>query len=244
MNNKNKKKGASAPFFLSKTPPAPFKTNTGTDLAIYTLCNNFLARSLIMMQLFRRVKEQQSITLTMAWMCIASATLLIVPVSLLNQSGTAQWSQLYSPYVWILALLTGSYLLTRLVIFLFAYICAALTKRQLLDTRNKMIRQLDFEEKAVLREFIIQRKNVLSLPMNELAVSNLLRSGVLVPAFETQEIKGSGRIIKLSIAIDAREQLTHKVLGLPTGKLSEQEAAILKSARPDYARTNYIALRD
>jgi len=65
-----------------------------------------------------------------------------------------------------------------------------------------------------------------------------------VPAFETQEIKGSGRFIKLSIAIDAREQLTHKVLGLPTGKLSEQEAAILKAARPEYARSNYIALRD
>ena len=107
-----------------------------------------------------------------------------------------------------------------------------------------MIRQLDFEEKAVLREFVIQRKNVLSLPMSEPAVSNLLKSGVLVPAFETQEIKGSARIIKVSIAIEAREQLTHKVLGLPVGKLTEQEATILKAARPDYARSNYIALKD
>ncbi len=197
-----------------------------------------------MMQLIQRVKDQQGITQAMAWMCIASATLLIVPVSLLKMSGTTQWSQLYAPYVWILALLTGSYLITRLVTFLFTYFVAELKKRQLLSSRNKMIRQLDFEEKAVLREFIIQRKNVLPLPMNELAVSNLLQSGVLVPAFETQEIKGSGRIIKLSIAIDAREQLTHKVLGLPVGKLTEQEATILKAARPDYARTNYIALRD
>ena len=65
---------------------------------------------------------------------------------------------------------------------------------------------------------------------------------VLVPAYETQEIKGSGRIIKLSIAVDAREQLTHKVLGLPVGKLTEDEANQLKAARPDYARSNYIAL--
>ena len=53
-----------------------------------------------------------------------------------------------------------------------------------------MIRQLDFEEKAVLSEFVFQRKNVLSLPMCEPAISNLMRAGVLVPAFETQEIKG------------------------------------------------------
>ncbi|MCG6200216.1 superinfection exclusion B family protein [Psychromonas antarctica] len=197
-----------------------------------------------MMQLIQRVREQQGITLTIAWICLASATLLIVPASLLQRPDTAAWSMTYMPYVWILALLTGSYLITRLVTFIFSYCCGVLAKRQLLASRNKMIRQLDFEEKAVLREFIIQRKNVLSLPMNEPAVSNLLRSGVLVPAFETQEIKGSSRIIKLSIAIDAREQLTHKVLSLPVGKLTEQEAIILKAARPDYARSNYIALRD
>lgn len=197
-----------------------------------------------MMQLIQRVKEQQGITQAMAWMCIASATLLIVPASLLPSSVTANWSQVYSPYVWILALITGSYLLTRLVTFLFAHFMNKSSQRQLSASRNKMIRQLDFEEKAVLREFIIQRKNVLSLPMNEPAVSNLLQSGVLIPAFETQEIKGSGRIIKLSIAIDARDQLTYKVLGLPVGKLTEQEAAVLKAARPDYARTHYIALRD
>lgn len=197
-----------------------------------------------MMQLIQRVKEQQGITQAMAWVCIASATLLIVPGSVLPSSVTAKWSQVYSPYVWILALITGSYLLMRLVTFLFAHFMTKSTQRQLSASRNKMIRQLDFEEKAVLREFIIQRKNVLSLPMNEPAVSNLLQSGVLIPAFETQEIKGSGRIIKLSIAIDAREQLTYKVLGLPVGKLTEQEAAVLKAARPDYARTHYIALRD
>jgi len=197
-----------------------------------------------MMQLIQRVKEQQGITLSMAWMCLASATLLIVPASLLPGAGTLNWTQFYTPYASILALLTGSYLITRLLTLLFTHFCAQFKERQLLVSRNKMIRQLDFEEKAVLREFVIQRKNVLSLPMSEPAVSNLLNSGVLVPAFETQEIKGSARIIKLSIAIEAREQLTHKVLGLPVGKLTEEEAGILKAARPDYARSHYIALRD
>jgi len=150
-----------------------------------------------MMQLIQRVKDQQGITLTMAWMCIACATLLVIPISII------QMSQLPA----------------------FAH-------------------PLDFEEKAVLREFIIQRKNVLALPMRELAVSNLLESGVLVPAYETQEIKGSGRIIKLSIAVDAREQLTHKVLGLPVGKLTDNEANQLKAARPEYARTNYFTFSE
>ena len=197
-----------------------------------------------MMQLIQRVKDQQGITLTMAWMCIACATLLVVPVSVVQLSGTAEWSELYTPYIWILALLTGSFLITRLVNWLFGYFKDEYSLRRESARRNMMIRRLDFEEKAVLREFIIQRKNVLALPMRELAVTNLLQSGVLVPAYETQEIKGSARIIKLSIAVDAREQLTHRVLGLPVGKLTEEEAELLKAARPDYARSNYIALRD
>lgn len=197
-----------------------------------------------MRQLIQRVREQQGITQAMAWLCLVCATLLVLPASLLRISDNVSWSVTYMPYVWILTLLTGSFLITRIVTFLFDCFSSSIEKRQLLNSRNKMIRQLDFEEKAVLREFIIQRKNVLSLPMKEPAVSNLLAAGVLIPAFATQEIKGSGRIIKLSIAIDAREQLTHKVLGLPTGKLTEEEAVILKAARPDYARSNYIALRD
>jgi len=194
------------------------------------------------MHFIQRVKHQQGFTMTVAWLCLVGATLLIVPMSLFKNIKLLNISDTYTPYVFFLVLLTGSYLLTKLVNLLFSHFYSKFKARQLFAARNKMIRQLDFEEKAVLREFIIQRKNVLPLPMKELAVSNLLQSGVLVPAFETQEIKGSSRIIKLSIAIEAREQLTHKVLGLPVGKLTEEEAAILKAARPDYARSNYIAL--
>jgi hypothetical protein len=197
-----------------------------------------------MMQLFQRVKDQQGITLTMAWMCIACATLLIVPVSIVKFTDTEGWSESYTPYILILALITGSFLITRTIIWIFSYLKEEFVKRRQAARRNMMIRRLDFEEKAVLREFIIQRKNVLALPMRELAVANLLQSGVLVPAYETQEIKGSGRIIKLSIAVDARELLTYRVLGLPVGKLTEEEASQLKAARPDYARSNYIPLRD
>lgn len=197
-----------------------------------------------MMQLFQRVKEHQSITLTMAWMCIACAVILLVPVSVVNLSGSAEWSANYVPYILLITLVTGSFLITRAIIWIFSYFQAQISKRRAVALREMMIRRLDFEEKAVLREFVIQRKNVLALPMRELAVSNLLKSGVLVPAYETQEIKGSARIIKLSIAVDAREQLTYKVLGLPVGKLTEEEANQLKTARPTYARSNYIDLRD
>jgi len=199
-------------------------------------------QGLTMKRLLQRFTDQQGITMTMMWLCFSCAVLLVMPSSLFSLNNSDLLPNTYSPYLWILALLTGSYLLTRILTSSFSRVIKHYEAQHLLARRNKMIRQLDFEEKALLREFIIQRKTVLSLPLTEPAVSNLLASGVLTPAFETQEIKGSSRIIKLSIAIDAREQLTHKVIGLPAGKLTEAEAEILKAARPQYARNGYIGL--
>lgn len=195
-----------------------------------------------MKYLLQRITDQQNITTVVMWMCFSCAVLLVLPSSLFLTPNPNLLPGINSRYLWILVLLTGSYLLTRALMCSFAYLMDRYTSQRLSVRRKKMIRQLDFEEKALLREFVIQRKNVLALPMTEPAVSNLLHSGVLVAAFDTQEIKGSARIIKLSIAIDAREQLTHRVLGLPVGKLTEAEALILKGARPHYARSNYIAL--
>lgn len=195
-----------------------------------------------MKYLLQRITDQQNITTVVMWLCFSCTVLLVLPGSLFSTVSSELLPGINSSYLWVLGLLTGSYLLTRALMWSFSHLMDKYTSQRLALRRKKMIRQLDFEEKALLREFVIQRKNVLALPMTEPAVSNLLRSGVLVPAFDTQEIKGSARIIKLSIAIDAREQLTHRVLGLPVGKLTEAEALILKGARPHYARSNYIAL--
>lgn len=189
-----------------------------------------------------RFTDHQIITTAMMWICFSCAVLLVIPSSLFSISNSDTLPDILAPYLWVLALLTGSYLLTRVCVFVSHRVSDYIAGQRLLVRRNRMIRQLDFEEKALLREFIIQRKTVLALPLTEPAVSNLLASGVLAPAFEAQEIKGTSRIIKLSIAIDARELLTHRVIGLPTGKLTEAEADLLKAARPQYARNKYMSL--
>jgi len=201
-----------------------------------------MAEMFTMIHFIQNIKDQQGVKLMVIWLCLLSATLLIVPISLTHSTDSSNWLASYMPYTLILAILTGSYLIATMLLWAISFYSTQYKARKLIESRNKMIRQLDFEEKAVLREFIIQAKNVLPLPMKQPAVMNLLRSGVLEPAFETQEIKGNSRIIKLSIAIEARELLTNKVLGFPVGKMTDEVAARLKAARPDYARSNYIAL--
>ena len=197
-----------------------------------------------MANIIKKFSNQKSVTIIMAWACLTGLIILMLPLSLSNYAGITLLSKQASPYMWVIVLISGSFLLTQLVILFFDILTVKIESRHKLQSRVHMIKCLDFEEKAVLREFVIQKKNVLALPLTEPAVTNLLSAGVLEPAFETQEIKGRTRLIKLSIAIEAREKLTHRVLGLPIGQLTDDQAKILKSARPGYARSNYIALRD
>ena len=197
-----------------------------------------------MKHFLKGLKNHKSITIFMGWTSLMSFFLLITPTAFSNLTVMSSLSLQYTPYLWIALLISGSFLLTQVIIISFHIISINIATRNKVLSRSNMIKCLDFEEKAVLREFIIQQRNVLSLPLTEPAVTNLLSAGVLEPAFETQEIKGRTRLIKLSIAIDARSKLTHRVLGLPIGQLTDEQAKTLKSARPSYARHNYITIRD
>ncbi|MCK5819911.1 MAG: superinfection exclusion B family protein [Psychromonas sp.] len=197
-----------------------------------------------MSKLIKKFKGNNTSIGLVMWLFFLSMFFVFIPPSIFNKVGIVSLLVAFNPYAFIIALISGAFLFKELISRLFRIYSSKIACRKIITARLNMISSLDFEEKAILREFVIQKKNVLSLPLTEPAVANLLSAGVLESAFETQEIKGRSRLIKLSIAIDARHKLTHIVLGLPAGALTKDQAKTLKSARPSYARSNYIALRD
>jgi hypothetical protein len=101
-----------------------------------------------------------------------------------------------------------------------------------------MIGFLDFNEKAVLREFVLQRKSVINLPITEPAVKNLMDAGVLTYAYgkPAREKEDENQIRALMIALPARPLLTYKVLGLSRGKMSDEQVEQIMNARPKFAQ--------
>lgn len=197
-----------------------------------------------MNKLKEKFKDKKLKVSLITWIFVISSITLLMPGSISNQLEIASLIVMFKRYILIIAFISGFFLFKHLIVILFNICVAKIEARQKINSRVEMLKCLDFEEKAVLREFVIQKKNVLSLPLTEPAVANLLSTGVLEPAFETQEIKGSARRIKLSISIAVRQKLTYIVLGLPVGALTDEQAKNIKSARPNYARHNYIPLRD
>lgn len=185
-------------------------------------------------------QNYRQINVATTWMLVATGLVLALPATLLSTTGLEKMVADYRAYLSIILIAGIAYFTALLVV---QYCQNALNKRadsETMEKIEKMVRIMNASEQAVIREFIFQKKDIISLPLEAASVANLVDNCVLVPALNSQEIIGSGSKIKLCINIKARPLLDHKALGLPDGKMSEQQAQALKDARPAFAKEFYI----
>ncbi|WP_221076062.1 super-infection exclusion protein B [Agarivorans aestuarii] len=175
----------------------------------------------------------------MAWVLTASGMLLLIPKQWLPEAGlNAQLSMVLT-----ISCVAGlAYFLSRGLLLLLTSITGAVHHRRELQRLASMISCLDHSERAILREFIITRRSVLSLPLKEPAVANLMENGVLKPMNE-QHVHEQRSNVDMMINLAARPLLSYKALGLPVGKLNEEQIEHLKSIRPRFLQPDYKANR-
>lgn len=176
----------------------------------------------------------RSLNWLMVWLLLCSGGLLLLPLEQVGEPYTA-WLSQGGLLLWVGILVSCSYFLSQGLLIGWDLL-GARVRRQFQQARlEKMIGCLDFNEKAVLREFIFQRKSVINLPVTEPAVKNLLDAGVLTYAYGNPHLEDDIQIKALMIALPARPLLTYRVLGLSKGKMSEEQIEYIMNARPKYA---------
>ena len=109
-------------------------------------------------------------------------------------------------------------------------------RKKLQDKIMQAVEGLDFAERALLREYVLQRKSVLSLPVNEPTVRNLIDDGVLriVNVNDSENYRAD-----IIIAKEARPYITYKAIGLTLGKMTEEQVTQIMNSRPEYAKQKY-----
>ena len=185
-------------------------------------------------------QNYRQINVATTWMLVIAALILALPTDVLSTTGLAQLVADYRAYLSIVVIAGIAYFAALLAV---QFIQNAIEKRADSEAMVKienMVRLMNASEQAVIREFIFQKKDTISLPLEVASVANLVDNCILVPALNSQEIIGSGSKIKLCINIKARQLLDHKALGFPDGKMTEQQVKQLKDARPAFAKEFYI----
>lgn len=180
------------------------------------------------------LRQISSFNRFMCWLLLSCTLISLLPKSLF--SGVfGVWLHDYR-LLFILGMVAScSYFLSHAAILLFQYVFYR--KQRLMQQKllKELLNYLDANEKAVLREFVIQQKSVIKLPVTEPAVKNLLEQGILNYAFGEPGEMGLNAIKPLMISITARPLLTFKVLGLNPANMTDEQKDLIMNTRPKYA---------
>ena len=176
----------------------------------------------------------------MVWLLLCCSIILLFPAGLMK-GAVSQWATVYAAWLGVGMLIAISYFCSQGFLIAWEWACEEWQSRRQQDQLAQMIGFLDFNEKAVLREFVLQRKSVITLPITEPAVKNLMDAGVLTYAYgkPVREKEDENQIRALMIALPARPLLTYKVLGLSRGKMSDEQVEQIMNARPKFAQKSF-----
>lgn len=176
----------------------------------------------------------------MVWLLLCCSIILLFPAGLMK-GAVSQWAADHAAWLGVGMLIAISYFCSQGFLIAWEWACDEWQSRRQQDQLAQMIGFLDFNEKAVLREFVLQRKSVINLPITEPAVKNLMDAGVLTYAYgkPTREKDDENQIRALMIALPARPLLTYKVLGLSRGKMSDEQVEQIMNARPKFAQKGF-----
>ncbi len=93
---------------------------------------------------------------------------------------------------------------------------------------------LDVAEKAILREFVLQGRNTIAAPANDLAVAGLLTDGLLAQVGGQVQQTPRGLVAAVRIDPAAKKHLTPEAIGLTGWTPAESERRRLLDTRPAF----------
>ncbi|WMC10961.1 superinfection exclusion B family protein [Oceanimonas pelagia] len=180
------------------------------------------------------LRQVSTLNWFMCWLMLSCLMITLLPERLFSGPFGA-WLGEYRLLFVLAMVLSATYFLSIGALLLFQHVFyrkQRLTRQKLL---KELLEYLDASEKAVLREFVIQRRSVIKLPVNEPSVKNLLEQGILTYAYGEPGEHSLQAIKPLMITLEARPLLTFRVLGLNPSNMTEEQKSQILNTRPRYA---------
>ncbi len=166
------------------------------------------------------------------WAWGALALLLFLPDGWIARF---QLDQLLTPVQPILAVafvVLSAVFCSETVVDLGRNLLERLHKRLAAGHIRERLSVLDHQERAILREFFLQRRSTIGLPGDEPAVLGLMEVGILRRVAADHD--GPHGYHGYQIHPWARPWLTSRTLNLPVGEMNDDQLQYLKATRPEF----------
>ncbi|MGN1393218.1 MAG: super-infection exclusion protein B [Succinivibrionaceae bacterium] len=171
------------------------------------------------------------INMISAWLAIVIFTLLILPKKIIGYDLATYINEQRALLLFIFILAISNFI-SQGILFIINFLSNKFKQKIYIKEITTAITCLDFAERAVLREFILQRKSVINLPLEEPTIRNLLKSQILEITSNDTDSKGRQPMM---INVKARPYITYRAIGLTKNKMTDEEVNQLLEARPKYA---------
>lgn len=176
-----------------------------------------------------------------AWISFATALLIFLPKGVLGEIGLADIPAPYKIYLGLLFIASSALLLVNVLIWCISGIRQKLKDRADREQVVATLSSLDRAQRAVLREFYLERKHVLEMPIDHPTVAGLLSDGVLILSGTSGYRSLAGSVFPCALSGVANRHLTPELLLMPSIPTPDDLERV-RSERPNFVYE--IAERD
>jgi hypothetical protein len=169
-----------------------------------------------------------------ALVCFVSAMLLFAPDKIQDSLHTKSAVSEHGSYVGLLFITSTALLGINIFIWLSKHATHAITRRRIRRNVVKAIARLDRAEAIILREFMIQQKQTIMLPIDEPVVAGLLNKRIIGQVSTVGRRSIAGMLFPVALDPDFVDGLRPDHLGLPLGEPTESDIQRIRSERPPF----------
>ena len=180
-----------------------------------------------------------TLNIVMLWLFCVTLLLLVLPLETISQELADQVAA-NRTYLYLALIVELSNFISQAIIsFIGSYLNRRGQKKEQ-DAMKNVVSGLDFSERALLREFVLQRKSVLYLPESEPTVRSLVESGILNVVGDPDETTSR---VPMVITKQARPFISYRAIGLTRSKMNDEMLEQIMNARPEFAREKKVMPR-
>lgn len=181
----------------------------------------------------------KTLNIVMLWLFCVTSMLLVLPLESISEELATQVAA-NKTYLYLALIVEVSNFISQAII---SFIGSYLNRRNQKQETNAMkvtVDGLDFAERALLREYVLQRKSVLYLPEAEPTVRSLVESGILNVVGDPDETTNR---VPMIITKKARPFISYRAIGLTRSKMNDEMLEQIMNARPEFAREKKVMPR-
>lgn len=181
----------------------------------------------------------KTLNIVMLWLFCVTALLLVLPLESVSQELADQVAA-NKTYLYLALIVELSNFISQAIISLIGSYLNRRNQKQESDAMKVTVDGLDFAERALLREYVLQRKSVLYLPEAEPTVRSLVESGILNVVGDPDEATNR---VPMIITKKARPFISYRAIGLTRSKMNDEMLEQIMNARPEFAREKKVMPR-